>query len=107
MNTPSCELRQAPPLARYSAKRSRQLVNFFCLAPDATQVSLVGDFNDWQPAANPMQRQPEGYWTARVELAHGHHQYCFLVDGQPVLDPRASGRALNQRNEPVSLIAIS
>jgi 1,4-alpha-glucan branching enzyme len=107
MSTPSCGLHQAPPLPRYSAKRSRQPVNFFCLAPDATQVSLVGASNDWQAIAHPMERMPEGYWMTRAELTRGHHQYCFLVDGRPVLDLRASGRALNYLNEPVSLIAIS
>jgi hypothetical protein len=42
-----------------------------------------------------------------LELTHGHHQYLFLVDGQPVLDPKASGIARNDRNERVSLIAVS
>jgi 1,4-alpha-glucan branching enzyme len=60
-------------------------VNFFCHAPDAQRVSLVGDFNGWQPTANPMQRTYEGYWLASMELPHGHHQYLFLVDGEPAL----------------------
>ena len=35
------------------------------------------------------------------------HQDVFLVDDKPVLDPNASGRACNERNELVSLIALS
>jgi len=54
-----------------------------------------------------MQRTHGGYWVTSLELPHGHHQYLFLVDGNPELDPKASGRARNERNEPVSLIAIS
>jgi hypothetical protein len=54
-----------------------------------------------------MQQMPDGFWITSLELAHGHHQYLFLVDGNAVLDPRASGRARNERNEPVSLIAVS
>jgi hypothetical protein len=42
-----------------------------------------------------------------VELHHGHHQYVFLVDGKPQLDPTASGIARNERNERVSLTAVS
>ncbi len=97
----------APMLARRAAKRALHHVNFFCEAPGATQVCLAGDFNDWQPAALPMQRMPDGRWQAGVELAHGHHQYVFLVDGQPALDPRATGKARNERNEQVSIIAVS
>lgn len=90
-----------------AGRRNLHHVNFFCLAPGAQQVMLVGDFNDWRPMANPMQRMNEGYWLASMELPHGHHQYLFLVDGEPALDPKASGRTRNERNEPVSLIAVS
>jgi thioredoxin 1 len=90
-----------------SARRSLHHVDFFCQAPDARRVCLVGDFNDWNLAANPMQRTPDGYWRASLELPHGHHQYLFLVDGKPILDPNAAGKTRNERNEPVSLIAVS
>ena len=48
----------APP--RYDAKRNLHHVAFFCHAPQAKQVSLIGDFNKWQPDAIPMIRQPDG-----------------------------------------------
>ena len=82
-------------------------MDFFCEAPAAQTVCLVGDFNDWQPGANPMQRMPDGRWMASLELHHGHHLYLFLVDGQPVLDPNAQGTTQNERNERVCLIAVS
>jgi 1,4-alpha-glucan branching enzyme len=94
-------------LHRYSAKRMQKPINFFCFAPKAKQVDLVGDFNDWQPGAHPMQRQPDGSWTIQLPLHHGHHHYQFLVDGEPTLDPRAQGIARNARNERVSMIAVS
>ena len=87
--------------------RPRHLVDFFCRAPEAQSVSLIGDFNGWDPAANPMNRMPDGGWMVRLELSHGHHQYQFLVDGKPTLDPNAMGKVHNERNETVSLIAIS
>ena len=87
--------------------RPRHLVDFFCHAPEAKQVSLIGDFNGWEPTANPMNRMPDGGWVLRLELPHGHHQYLFLVDGKPMLDPNAMGKVHNERNETVSLIAIS
>jgi len=82
-------------------------VSFFCLAPEAREASVIGDFNDWRAEANPMRRQPDGGWAVQIPLHHGHHRYLFLVDGQPQLDPRAQGYARNARNERVSLIAVS
>ena len=89
------------------ARRSLHHVSFFCDAPDAQHVALVGDFNEWDPGATPMRRMPDGKWMASLELKHGHHRYLFLVDGQPTLDPRALGKTRNEKGEPVSLIAVS
>ncbi len=94
-------------LPRYSAKRNLHRANFFCHAPEAEQVWLIGDFNNWQPNAIPMVRQPDGRWMASLELSHGYHQYVFLVDGKRVLEPNATGKAKNSNNEPVSLLAVS
>ena len=94
-------------LARYSAKKMAKPVNFICTAPEAHQVSLLGDFNDWDPTAHPMRRQPDGNWLLQIPLNHGHHHYLFLIDGKPTLDAKAQGVARNERNEKVSLIAIS
>jgi 1,4-alpha-glucan branching enzyme len=97
----------AGPAREQPGRRPLHLVNLFCRAPQAKSVVLVGDFNRWDPAAHPMTRMPDGGWTIRLELPHGHHQYLFLVDGQPTLDPNAMGKVHNERNETVSLIAIS
>ena len=94
-------------LPRYSAKRNLHQADFFCHAPEAKHVFIVGDFNHWNPNATPMSRQPDGCWMVSLELRHGYHQYVFLVDGQRVLDPSATGIARDSHNEPVSLVAIS
>lgn len=95
------------PSSAHPSRRPLHLVDFFCQAPQAKSVSLVGDFNQWQPTAHPMTRMPDGGWVLRLELPHGHHRYLFLVDGVPTLDPNAMGKVHNERQEPVSLIAIS
>jgi 1,4-alpha-glucan branching enzyme len=92
---------------RYSAKNNIRPTNFLFLAPQAKHVSVIGDFNNWSPNANPMKRQPDGGWTAQIPLAHGHHQYVYLVDGMRTLDPRAQGTGRDKNNERVSLIAVS
>src|SRR5437868_12690017 len=97
----------AGPVSRYSAKTVTRPINFIYLSPEAKNVSVIGDFNQWQPEANPMKRLPDGGWFARVPIHHGHHQYLFLVDGKAVLDPRAQGTARNERYEKVSIVAVS
>ena len=92
---------------RYSARNMAKPINFVCVAPEAKQVHLSGDFNDWDPTAHPMKRQPDGNWLIQVALNHGHHHYRFLVDGKPVLDPRAQGVARDHQGAKVSLLAVS
>jgi 1,4-alpha-glucan branching enzyme len=91
----------------YSAKNMAKPVNFYCWAPNAKTVHLAGDFNRWDPKSFPMERRVDGWWFLQVPLTHGHHQYHFLVDGEPVLDPQATGVASNVANEEVSLVAVS
>lgn len=92
---------------RYSAHKMTKPFRFYCVAPDAGQVCLTGDFNDWDATSHPMQRQTDGTWFLEVPLRHGHHHYQFLVDGKPTLDPRAYGTARNLFGEKVSLVAVS
>lgn len=92
---------------RYSARKMTKPVNFFLTAPPAHVVSIIGDFNHWNPGANPMQRRVDGAWFAQIGLTHGHHQYLFLVDGTPMTDPQSMGKARNERGEEVSLVAVS
>jgi 1,4-alpha-glucan branching enzyme len=92
---------------RYSARKTSKPIRFYCVAPDAAQVFLTGDFNDWDPSSHPMKRQLDGTWLIEVPLRHGHHHYQFLVDDKPTLDPRAYGIARNLFGEKVSLLAVS
>jgi len=95
------------PLRRPSPVRTLRGVNFICNAPQAQSVSLVGDFNDWNPSSHPMRQQPDKAWLITVELRHGHHRYAINVDGQLTLDPRAQGITRNDQGERVSLVPVS
>lgn len=90
---------------RFSAHASHRAVSFLCAAPRAKLVEITGDFNHWHPF--PMQRTVDGWWRTQLELTHGHHRYRFLVDGQPTLDPHATGIVRDDQGERVSLIAVS
>src|SRR5665213_3154408 len=91
----------------YSAKKMTKPIHFFCDFPQAVSVCLIGDFNDWNPTAHPMQHQPDGSWFLEVPLPHGHHAYLFLVDGKSRPDARAMGAIRNDRYGLISLIAVS
>lgn len=59
-------------------------------AAGAKNVSIVGDFNNWNSAAAPLTRfGTNGPWTTTVKVMPGRHLYAFMVDGKLVVDPRA------------------
>ena len=95
------------PFRRHMPHVNMRAVNFICNAPQAQSISLVGDFNKWNPASHHMKRQPDGAWLLSVELKHGHHRYAFLVDGQITIDPQGQGITKNDRGERVSLVPVS
>ena len=82
-------------------------VSFICNVREARAVSLVGDFNQWDPATHPMKQMPDRSWLLTIELKHGHHRYAFLVDGVLTLDPRAQGITRNDKGQRVSLVPVS
>jgi hypothetical protein len=51
-------------------------------------VSLIGDFNDWDPYWQPMEEQEAspGLYQVTVRLSPGPHYYVFSVDGDRVID---------------------
>lgn len=48
-------------------------------APSAAAVSVVGDFNGWDPLAAPMAPSDAGIWTALVGEAQMDHRYKFHI----------------------------
>ena len=69
---------------------SPRVIKFVLVAPQAAKVSVVGDFNGWDPDATPAQRQPDGSWATFVQLRPGRHVYSFVLDGQVFInDPSA------------------
>jgi hypothetical protein len=60
--------------------------------PEASEVSLIGEFNNWSPETTPMILTGSGMWTVTVALPPGTYSYKFLVDRKQKLpDPAATG----------------
>ena len=64
-----------------------QKVNFSLLAPDAQNVSLAGDFNDWNVTTHLLQKVSNGKWEVNIDLTPGKYEYRFVVDGEWKNDP--------------------
>ena len=83
---------------------------FELVAPQAASVSLVGDFNDWDPHRTPMTARGErtaGTWTAVLPLAPGRYRYAFLVDGAEWrADPRAPAAQDDDFGTPSSVLTV-
>ncbi|HEX6296858.1 MAG TPA: 1,4-alpha-glucan branching protein GlgB [Burkholderiales bacterium] len=54
-------------------------VEFAVWAPNAASVAVIGDWNGWEPRANPMIGSDAGIWRARVEGARHGSIYKFHV----------------------------
>jgi len=66
-------------------------VTFALLAPGKMFISLVGEFNDWDPAAGVMKRDPaQGIFWLNIPLEAGVYEYLYIIDGETVVgDPFA------------------
>jgi hypothetical protein len=63
-------------------------VAFRYINSGATEVSIIGSFNNWDPVATPMKRESKGAWTASLHLRPGRYTYKFLVNRkQKIVDP--------------------
>lgn len=71
------------------AGRGKSTAKFVCAAtPGAGKVSVVGDFNGWDPHAGAMTRR-DGHFVKSIKLTPGEHQYKFIIDGEWHVDPSA------------------
>jgi 1,4-alpha-glucan branching enzyme len=74
--------------AKLGAHPAETGVRFAVWAPNARYVSVVGDFNDWDPAADPLQPvDATGIWEGVIESASPGHRYKFHLDGVDHADP--------------------
>jgi len=73
------------------AKKLRAAVTFTLNMPDASNVEVIGSFNQWTPNGFRMHWDEKGgLWVLSVPLERGRYEYVFLVDGKTILpDPKA------------------
>ena len=80
-------------------KKTIQSTEFSLHAPDATEVYLAGDFNDWNPEQYSMRKFKTGMCTKKLKLAPGRYEYKFIVDGEWWTDPANNNRQVTDMGE--------
>ena len=64
----------------HTVKRGRgQYTVFRVWAPNAVSVSVVGDFNEWNRDANPMQKIADGIWETEVKKLPQYTIYKYSI----------------------------
>lgn len=77
--------------------RSRKLNYHFTYKSqnkDAEKVAIRGNFNGWNAAANPLQKEGN-QWTTQLILEPALYQYLIVEDGKEMLDPNNSSKIAN------------
>jgi 1,4-alpha-glucan branching enzyme len=79
-----------------SQKSGRRRVIFSLESPDAKEVILMGDFNQWDHKKHPMKKNDSGVWKKTTMLFPGRYEYRFLVDNRWENDPENHQKCLNR-----------
>lgn len=90
-HVPEIKIAPMPEGVGYGATEHEDgTVTFALYAPGKKFISLVGDFNDWDPEADRMHRAPDGSWWITRALEPGTHLYQYNIEGARRLgDPYA------------------
>lgn len=90
-----------------SVRQGQLPVRFAVEAPGAVHVSIVGDFNGWNPAGLPLHLLPDGRtWEVEVGLAPGRYAYAFVVDGHLARDSSAAESGTDDFGVPNSVVLV-
>lgn len=88
-------------------KKKLTSTEFTLMAPDANEVFLAGDFNDWNPSQFSMRKFKNGNCKKKLKLKPGSYEYQFIVDGNWWTDPENPARNLTPFGSENSVITIT
>lgn len=93
-------------LTRTATATTRNGVLFVCnFKPDAKEVYLVGEFNNWDTQSDKLVKR-KGEFQKTMRLAPGEYQYKFLVDGEWHCDPKAKRQVPNAYGTMNSVVQV-
>jgi 1,4-alpha-glucan branching enzyme len=77
----------------------------FVLPDDGSTVSVVADFNSWDPHVHPLKKRPNGTRSVQVILPSGSDaRFRYLAEGTFFDDPDADGFEPNGHGDTHSLV---
>ena len=80
--------------AHMRSASDKVMVSFSLAAPNASRVSLAGDWNSWRTSELNLKQGGKGIWEITVPLRRGAiYTYDFLIDGKEwVPDPHSESQ---------------
>jgi chromosome partitioning protein len=75
-------------------------------APEAKEVYLAGEFNNWKLDDNSRMEQNNGCWSKRISLNSGKYRYRFVIDGHWSEDPNNPSKQVNPYGTMDSLLEV-
>ena len=84
-------------------------VPFTLKLPGAKSVTVIGDFNEWDPAKTPLTKisEKDDLWAVSVMLPPGQFQYQFVVDGEKrLVDPAAPQSVKSEFGDANSVVTV-
>ncbi|MGA1825583.1 MAG: glycogen-binding domain-containing protein [bacterium] len=81
-------------------------VEFAFYSPEAKDVYLSGEFNNWDVKATPMKKNKSNYWKTKIALSPGRYEYKFFADGKWVEDVPNVEKASNPFGTPNFVINV-
>lgn len=85
----------------FSPARKGDKWRFRLWAPNATACAVVGDFNKWNPTANPMMRLTDAIWEIEIEGLKCFDTYKFAVtDAKGITKLKADPYARHSETAP-------
>ncbi|MFH1281600.1 MAG: AAA family ATPase [Candidatus Omnitrophota bacterium] len=84
-----------------------QTVTLRVSAPDAKEVYLAGEFNNWKLDDDSRMEHNNGCWTKHLSLNSGKYRYRFVIDGNWFEDPANPLSQLNSYGSLDSLLEVT
>jgi hypothetical protein len=96
------------PPAVAAQRDTARVVRFVFVAPGASRVAVVGDFNHWDVNAHHLLADGKnGVWTTSVPLMPGRHEYAFVIDGgRWAADPAAAATIRDEFGGETSVVTV-
>lgn len=87
--------------------KDKNRVEFRVYSPKASFVSVVGDFNRWNPENDLLKKGKDGIWRIKKRLSPGSYRYKFVIDGEWTNDIYNSMSASDDTGSTCSMIKIN